>query len=86
MLYQGDDIKAPANLSPLKRGIFSPSPEQLAHIVVAIEARIETLEKQRSHITFLNKLPDLDALISRGKKIDALTTSSGQNLATRGNL
>ena len=68
MLYQGDDIKAPANLSPLKRGIFSPSPQQLAHIVLAAEARIETLEKQRSHIKFLNQLPDLDALIMRGKK------------------
>lgn len=86
MLYQGDDIKAPANLSPLKRGIFSPSPQQLAHIVLAAEARIETLEKQRSHIKFLNQLPDLDALIMRGKKIDASTTSSGQSLAILGNL
>jgi len=65
MLYQGDDVKSPHNLSPLKRGIFAPSPQQLNHIITAIENRIRELRKLRENIAFLNRLPNLESLITR---------------------
>jgi len=68
MLYAGDAIKGPVNLSPLKRSIFNPSPKQLEGIIVAIESRIAELRELRRNVLFLNTLPDLDTIIKRGSR------------------
>lgn len=68
MLYQGNSIKGPTNLSPLKRKIFNPSPKQLEHTITAIESRIAELRKLRQNVLFLNSLPDLDTIIRRGSR------------------
>jgi len=66
-LYQGDDVKSPGNLLPIKRGIFSPSQDQLKLIITAIENRISQLRSLRQSIIFLNRLPNIDTLIKRAK-------------------
>ncbi len=68
MLYQGDGVALPANFSPLMRGIFSPSREDLAHIILAVEARINKLQSVRQDVTFLTKLPSLERIIARGSR------------------
>ena len=67
-LYQGDDIRAPYNLSPLKRGVFSPSREQLIEIITLMENRIIELRSLRGRVMQLKNLPSVDAIISRGIK------------------
>ncbi|MBI4999888.1 ATP-binding protein [Candidatus Gottesmanbacteria bacterium] len=67
-LYLGDDIKGPVNLSPLKRGVFSPSKEQLKEIVRAIENRISELRQLKTKVKFLNQLPQIEVLIEKGSK------------------
>jgi len=66
-LYLGDDVKSPYNLSPLKRGVFSPSQDQLKLIITTIENRISQLRSLRQSIIFLNRLPNIDTLIKRAK-------------------
>ncbi|MBI5619374.1 ATP-binding protein [Candidatus Gottesmanbacteria bacterium] len=68
MLYRGDGVAAPANFSPLKRGVFSPSREELTHIIIAVEARINKLQAIRRDIAFLTRLPSLETIIARGSK------------------
>ena len=68
MLYRGDGVRAPANFSPLKQGVFSPSREELTNIIMAIEARIKKLQGLREDVVFLSKLPSLDSIIARGIK------------------
>lgn len=75
MLYYGDDVKAPAALSPLKRGIFAPSPEQLRRVIQAIKNRIDQLTKLHENILYLRHLPALGEIIRRGtanKKLNGL--------------
>lgn len=67
MLYRGDAVATPSNFSPLKRGVFSPSREELTNIIIAIEARIKKLRAIRQDIVFLNRLPSLEAVIARGR-------------------
>lgn len=67
-LYQGDSVRAPANLSPLKRGVFSPSPQQLKILISLLENRIEELRMLHKNISFLNHLPRLDNMVERGAK------------------
>lgn len=68
MLYQGDAVKAATNLSPLKRGVFSPSSQQLRELIGAIENRMVELKTLRQNIAYLSSLPSLDALVVRGAK------------------
>lgn len=68
MLYYGNAVRAPTNLSPLKRGVFSPSPQQLSDIIQAAQNRIEELRQLRKNIVFLHRLPNLSTLILRGSK------------------
>ncbi|MEK9143338.1 MAG: LAGLIDADG family homing endonuclease, partial [Patescibacteria group bacterium] len=68
MLYRGDGVRAPANFSPLKRGIFSPSREELTHIIMAVEARIKKLQAIRQNVAFLTRLPSLETIVARGRK------------------
>lgn len=68
MLYKGDAVRMPTNLSPLKRDIFTPSPSLLRESIVAIEARIAELRSLRKNVAFLKRLPALDALIRRGSR------------------
>ncbi len=68
MLYAGDQVRAPANVSPLSRGVFSPSPQQLKDIVLAAQGRIEQLKKLRASIQLLSALPAIDEIIARGKR------------------
>ncbi len=68
MLYRGDCVAAPANFSPLKRGVFSPSREELTHIIMAVEARIKKLQTIRRDVVFLTRLPSLETIIARGSR------------------
>ncbi len=68
MLYTGDQVRMPTNLSPLKRGIFAPSPQELNHIIMAARSRINQLKKLREQMYFLKHLPSLETLIARGAK------------------
>jgi len=67
-LYQGDNVRAPDRLSPLKRGIFSPSREQLLDIIALMENRIASLRALRTRVIHLKRLPDVETLIARGTK------------------
>lgn len=67
-LYTGTAVKAPTNLSPLKRGVFSPSPAQLKKIISLIEERIKELKSLRGNASFLRNLPNLEAIVCQGKK------------------
>lgn len=67
-LYQGDGVRAPYNLSPLKRGIFAPSREQLLEIITLMENRIASLRALRSRVVHLKHLPSVDAIIARSIK------------------
>lgn len=68
MLYQGDAVRGPTNLSPLKRSVFSPSQQQLKHMIVAIESRITELRNLRKNVMFLDSLPNLPDIIRRGSR------------------
>ncbi|MBI3559731.1 ATP-binding protein [Candidatus Gottesmanbacteria bacterium] len=66
MLYPGDQVRAPVNFSPLSRGVFSPSPQQVHDIILAARQRIAHLENLRGQL--LSQLPNLNEVIARGTK------------------
>lgn len=68
MLYAGDQVHAPANISPLSRSVFSPSPRQLRDVILAARGRIDQLKKLRASVQLLSELPALDKIIARGKR------------------
>jgi intein/homing endonuclease len=68
MLYQGDAVHMPINLSPLKRGAFTPSPALLRETIVAMENRVAALRSIRKNIQFLRRLPALDDIVHRGSR------------------
>ncbi len=80
MLYRGDMVKSPTNLSPLKRGAFDPSPQQLQEIVQTMENRIAELKTLQMNIVFLNKLPSLETLVRRGALNKKLNRALWQEL------
>ncbi|MCL5675972.1 MAG: hypothetical protein M1120_02495 [Patescibacteria group bacterium] len=67
-LYQGDKTKSPVNFSPLKRGVFNPSRDELRTIITLCENRIAELKKIREQIVLLKALPSLNQLINKAKR------------------
>jgi len=55
------------SISPLRRGIFKPSPKFLKQTIREIEARIENLKQIGSQIISLESLPFLASVIEKGK-------------------
>ncbi len=68
MLYSGDGVRAPSALSPLSRGIFEPSREQLSNIVLAATQRISRLTKLRDSVQLLTQLPNIETIVYKGMK------------------
>lgn len=64
-LYSSVAVKSPGNFSPLARGVFAPSRDELKKIIAAVEERINSLKVTRDNILFLKRLPDFDQLRSR---------------------
>ncbi|MBI4039477.1 ATP-binding protein [Candidatus Daviesbacteria bacterium] len=65
-LFSSGKIPSPVNLSPLKRGVFEPSREELNKFIEACEKRLQELSSLNNHISLLRKLPTLATLIRRG--------------------
>ncbi|MDZ4229356.1 MAG: LAGLIDADG family homing endonuclease, partial [Patescibacteria group bacterium] len=62
LLYASPEIPSPVNLSPLKRGVFKPSPQELKRLITNIETRINQLEAYPQN--GFGKIKDLPALES----------------------
>lgn len=54
-------------ISPIKRGIYNPSPSNLKKIILKIEKRISILKRMSEEINLLSELPELQNLIEIGK-------------------
>ena len=71
-LYSSSEIPGPVNLSPLKRGVFHPSPQELQKLIKNIEIRINQLEAYPqngfSRLKALPNLNDLRQKIAAAKK------------------
>lgn len=80
ILYAGDGVAAPRNVSPLSRGVFNPSPSELGHIIVAAGQRIAHLQKLRERVQLLSRLPELEELIRRGTTNKRLNKLLWKNL------
>ena len=61
LLYHSNEIGSPSSLSPLKRGVFSPSRKNLKKLIKQIEKRILTIESLWLKIDYLNQLPELSS-------------------------
>jgi len=68
------------SISPLRQGIFKPSPEFLKQTIREIEARIENLKQIGSQITSLEGLPSLASVIEKGKNNRQLNSLLWQEL------
>ncbi|MEK7166589.1 MAG: ATP-binding protein, partial [Patescibacteria group bacterium] len=68
MLYRGDQVKSPANLSALVRNKFAPSPHQLKQVIQALENRIQQLKSLHKAVVYLDRLPNLETLVLRAAK------------------
>ena len=65
--HQYFQLSGISSISPLRRGMFNPSPGFLKRTIKEIETRIEKLKELGSRIASLNKLPQLDWVIEKGK-------------------
>ncbi len=80
-LYNSPYIKSPANLSPIKRSVFNPSPQTVNTLINQIENDIDSiLTTTYSRIKYLRKLPRQSILIESGKLIPQLNTLLWQEL------
>jgi len=75
-LYSSSEIPGPVNLSPLKRGVFHPSPQELQKLIKNIEIRINQLEAYPqngfSRLKALPNLNDLRQKIAADKHLNAV--------------
>ncbi|MBI3385153.1 hypothetical protein HY030_03110 [Candidatus Gottesmanbacteria bacterium] len=79
-LFSPVAVKSPTNFSPLMRGFFAPSRDELKKIIAAVEERIDSLKVMRDNILFLKRLPNFDRLCSRCASKPKLNHLLWQNL------
>ena len=76
VLYSSSEVPSPANLSPLKKGVFNPSRQTLQKLIKAFEKRINQIESMPTNgFAAIEKLPSLTSLrqkISQNKKLNSL--------------
>lgn len=61
-LFSSSEIPSPVNLSPLKKGIFEPSREELQKFIVSCEQRLKELYSLDNQLQTLRKLPTLSTV------------------------
>ncbi len=59
LLYSSSSVPSPANLSPIKRKVFSPSRSLLKRLITEIEERAKQIKRMNSKLALLRQLPEL---------------------------
>jgi len=64
-LFSSTEVKSPDNLSPLKRGIFTPSRKELKKLITQVEKRVAKIKAAKDDVWRLKHLPHLETFCQR---------------------
>ncbi len=81
VLYNCPYLSSPANLSAIKRGVFSPSPQTVRSVIDEIENRINCLSTvTASRLKYLRSLPRQSVILESGRLIPQINSLLWQEL------